>query len=145
MSNIEDQFAAEEAHMAAVEAKLAEQRAELGRLWKAAKEEVKQKAEEEQRWREGEERAEEEQKWKEEEERQRAEERRHKEVEEWKRAGEEKKWKEELRKQIALEKQKQSETEERWEMGETEGTRWLRRSRNDRRRPGCMRNGLLSR
>ena len=33
--------------MAAVEAKLTKQRAELARLWKAAKEDVKQKAEEE--------------------------------------------------------------------------------------------------
>ena len=49
MSTIEDQFAAEEACMATAEAELAEWRAELGRLWKVAEEEVKWKAEEEQR------------------------------------------------------------------------------------------------
>ena len=49
MSTIDDQFMAEEAHMAAMEAKLAKQRVESARLWKAAEEEVKQKAEEEQR------------------------------------------------------------------------------------------------
>ena len=42
---IKDQFMAEEAHMAAVEAKLAKQKAELARLWKAAQKEAKRKAE----------------------------------------------------------------------------------------------------
>ena len=41
MSMIEDQFMAEEAHMAEAKAKPAEQRVELGRLWRVAKEEVK--------------------------------------------------------------------------------------------------------
>ena len=62
MSNIDNQFTAEEAHMAAVEAELVKQRVELARLQKVAEVEVKQKAEEEQRRREEEERAEEE--WK---------------------------------------------------------------------------------
>ena len=120
MSNIKDQFAAEEACMAAEEAELAGWRVELRRLQKAAEEKARWEAEEEQRWREEEVRAEEEWKWKEEEERQRVEERSPKEVEEWKRADKEKKQKEEELWKIALEKQKQSEMETRQETGETE-------------------------
>ena len=82
MSSINEQFVAEAARMAAVEAELVKQKAELVRLWKVAVEEVKWKAEEEQQWKEEEERVEEERKWKEEEEKKRVEEKKRREVEE---------------------------------------------------------------
>ena len=100
MSTLEDQIAAEEAHIAEEMTDFEKQKVELGLLWKAVKEEAK--------WR----KAEEEQKQKEEEEKKKKrveEERKCKEVEEKEWVEEEKKQEEEeeeTRKKLEVEKQR---------------------------------------